>query len=251
VNRLSYANVVSTIALIVAIGGGTAFAVSQIGSKDIKKDAVRAKQIKKDAVRSDEIQDGAVGSPDLAAGSVTGANLGEGAVSSPKIAPGAIGTAALADNAATGAKVDESTLGPVPDATVWNGITVSPFSFALPDPSPTTTQLFDDSGTTVQAGCGASANEVDIHIDTLAATFPFNVDADLRHANSTTETFIAGINPSSGVNRAAQAGEWTFAMNRDDGSMAILRFWTNYTPNGFSSANDCFIRGTLTNVPAP
>lgn len=47
--HLSYANVVSSIALFAVLGGG-AYAASKIGPEDIKKNAVRTKHIKKDAV---------------------------------------------------------------------------------------------------------------------------------------------------------------------------------------------------------
>lgn len=49
--RLSYANVIATIALIVAVGTGGAWAASQIGSKDIKKNAVKSKHITSRTVR--------------------------------------------------------------------------------------------------------------------------------------------------------------------------------------------------------
>ena len=44
-SRLTYANVVSTIALILAIGGGAAFAASKIGTREIKANAVTTGKI--------------------------------------------------------------------------------------------------------------------------------------------------------------------------------------------------------------
>ena len=41
-SHLSFANVVSVIALFVALGGASAYAVSKIGANDIKTNAVRA-----------------------------------------------------------------------------------------------------------------------------------------------------------------------------------------------------------------
>jgi hypothetical protein len=57
--RPSHATVVAYAALFVALGG-TAIAASQIGSKDIKRDAVKSKQIDAAAVRKNEIKDNAV-----------------------------------------------------------------------------------------------------------------------------------------------------------------------------------------------
>ena len=39
--RLTYANVVSTIALALAVGGGTAYAATKIGTRDIRYHAVK------------------------------------------------------------------------------------------------------------------------------------------------------------------------------------------------------------------
>lgn len=62
--ELSYANVVATLALFVALGG-TGYAISKL-----PKDSVKAKQIAKSAVGSPEIKDGAVGAAEVADGSL-------------------------------------------------------------------------------------------------------------------------------------------------------------------------------------
>jgi len=74
--RLTYANVMSSIAVFLVLGGATAFAASKIGSSDIKANAITTAKIKKEAVTTKKIK----------------------------------------KNAVTGAKVKESTLGPVPSA---------------------------------------------------------------------------------------------------------------------------------------
>jgi formylglycine-generating enzyme required for sulfatase activity len=66
--RLSYANVMSTIAVFGVLAGGGAYAASKIGPKDIKRNAVRAKHIKKNQVRTKHIRRGAVTKAKLAAG---------------------------------------------------------------------------------------------------------------------------------------------------------------------------------------
>lgn len=80
--RLTYANVMSSIAVFLVLAGGTAFAAQQLG-----KNSVGSKQIKKNAI--------------------TTAKIKNNAVNGAKIKPGAV----------TGAKIDEATLGPVPLAT--------------------------------------------------------------------------------------------------------------------------------------
>jgi hypothetical protein len=83
--RLTYANVVSTIALFLALGGGAAYAASKIESGDLAPGAVRTPNVFKraiasgklalGAVRSNQIADGAVGSKQIGAGAVAPSNL--------------------------------------------------------------------------------------------------------------------------------------------------------------------------------
>jgi len=68
--RLSYANVMSTIAVFGMVLGGTAYAAGTIGSKDIQKNAVLSKHIK----------NGQVKAPDVAAGAISRAHLSPNAI---------------------------------------------------------------------------------------------------------------------------------------------------------------------------
>lgn len=81
--RLNYANVVATLALVGVIAGGTAIALpgkNSVQSNDLKKNSVRAKAIKANAVRSAEIEDGAVGSADVADQGLQYGDLGSNSV---------------------------------------------------------------------------------------------------------------------------------------------------------------------------
>lgn len=75
-DRLSYANVIATVALFVALGGG-AYAV--------KKNSVGTKQLKDDAVKSKKIADGQVKSKDVKTNSLKGKNLKDGTVGFDKL----------------------------------------------------------------------------------------------------------------------------------------------------------------------
>src|SRR3954447_21001895 len=55
-DRLTYANVVATLALFVALGG-TSFAVSQITSRDIKNRSIKGVDVKKNALSGTEIKE--------------------------------------------------------------------------------------------------------------------------------------------------------------------------------------------------
>jgi hypothetical protein len=80
--RLTYANVMSSIAVFLILGGATAVAAKKIGTKQLKANSVTTGKIKKNAVT----------------------------------------TAKIKNNAVTGAKVRESTLGEVPLATTANNL---------------------------------------------------------------------------------------------------------------------------------
>jgi len=101
-SRMTYANVMSTIAVFLLLGGATAFAATKIGTKELKTGAVTAAKLK--------------------SGAVTTPKLKNNAVTGPKIKNAAVTGAKIADNAVTGAKVDESTLGTVPSAESANPV---------------------------------------------------------------------------------------------------------------------------------
>ena len=75
-HRPSHATVVAYLALFVALGG-TAIAASQIGSKDIKRDAVKSKQIDAAAVRQNELKDNAVRGEKVKDDTLTGDDIDE------------------------------------------------------------------------------------------------------------------------------------------------------------------------------
>jgi hypothetical protein len=84
-SKLTYANVVATLALFIAVGGASAFAASQL-----KKNSVGTKQIKNSAVTAAKIKNGAI----------TGAKV--------------------ANDTLTGTQINASTLGTVPTAQTSN-----------------------------------------------------------------------------------------------------------------------------------
>jgi cytoskeletal protein RodZ len=123
--RLTYANVMSSLAVFLVLGGATAFAAVQlgkntVGTKQLKKNAVTAAKIKNgsvtnakiqnNAVTSAKIADSAVGTSELANDAVTGAKIAEGSVGTGKLAAEAVTTGKIANDAVTGAKVNEDSL---------------------------------------------------------------------------------------------------------------------------------------------
>jgi hypothetical protein len=91
--RLTYANLMSSIAVFLVLGGATAFAASKIGSNQLKSNSVTTAKIKKNAVTT------------------------------AKIKKNAVTTAKIKNGAVTGEKVNLSTLGTVPSASVAGSVT--------------------------------------------------------------------------------------------------------------------------------
>lgn len=105
--HLTYANVMSSIAVFLMLGGATAFAATKIGANEIKANSIKTGKIVKEAVVSGKIKNGAV----------TESKIADGAVTTNKIADGAVTTSKIVNDAVTGDKVKESTLATVPSAT--------------------------------------------------------------------------------------------------------------------------------------
>jgi hypothetical protein len=101
----SYANVMATIAVFLALGGG-GFALAVL-----KKNSVKQEQIAPNAVRSSEIASSAVGSEELRDASVIAGKLAPDAIPSQALAPGAVDTTALADGSVTAAKLTDGVVG--------------------------------------------------------------------------------------------------------------------------------------------
>jgi hypothetical protein len=84
--RLTYANVMSSIAVFLVLGGATAIAAKKIGKNDLKANSVTTAKIKRNAVTTSKIKNSA------------------------------ITTNKIANEAVTGQKINESTLAPIPSA---------------------------------------------------------------------------------------------------------------------------------------
>jgi hypothetical protein len=78
--RLTYANVMSSIAVFLILGGASAFAAGQlaknsVGKKQLKANAVTTAKLKKNAVTTAKIKDGAVTGAKILDGSLSGADI--------------------------------------------------------------------------------------------------------------------------------------------------------------------------------
>lgn len=99
--RLTYANVISTLALFLVVGGGAAIAATEL-----EPNSVATVHIQPQAVTGVKIKSGAVISSRLADEAVTEGKIANGAVTTDKIADGAVGTSKIGNGAVTEGKLD-------------------------------------------------------------------------------------------------------------------------------------------------
>ncbi len=122
--KLSYSNVIASIALFVALGGAAVAAGlprNSVGANQLKRGAVTAAKLKKAAVTSGKlapksvvagklgpnavltgnIGNGAITSAKLGAGSVLASTIKNGVITAPKLGKGIVNTEKLAANAVT------------------------------------------------------------------------------------------------------------------------------------------------------
>jgi hypothetical protein len=107
--HLTYANVMSSIAVFVLLGGA-AVAASQlpkksVGPKQLKNNAVTTAKIKKNAVTKAKIKKGAVDNSKLADGSVTNNKIADNAVTGNKVADGSLSGADINANSTSFSQV--------------------------------------------------------------------------------------------------------------------------------------------------
>jgi hypothetical protein len=113
-SHLSFANLISLMALFVALGGTTYAAVAlpknSVGSKQIKKRAVRNKHINTNAVSASKVQGNAISSPKIADGTVFSADLGDNSVGSSELGDNSVGAGEIASNAVGSNEVTDGSL---------------------------------------------------------------------------------------------------------------------------------------------
>jgi len=106
---MSFANVISVIALFVALGGASYAAVTlpknSVGAKQIKKRAVRNKHINTNAVSASKIQRNSISSPKIADGSVFGNDLADNSVGSSELGDNSVGSGEMSDNSVGGSEI--------------------------------------------------------------------------------------------------------------------------------------------------
>jgi hypothetical protein len=190
--RLTYANVMSSLAVFLVLGGATAFAATKIGSSEIKANAITTGKIKKEAITAGKIKNAAV----------TGGKLAAGAVDASKInTTGLTVPLALKANSATDAvnATNATTATNAKNSNTVNGQAIFKADYranAVSGP----TVFFSAGGLTISGTC-AAGNNIAVTATTSKASssiYTF-VGSDANPANPE-EADLEGGGFSPGVN---------------------------------------------------
>ena len=136
---------VATLALVIAVAGGTAYAANTVFSADIVDGEVKTADVRNDT---------------LSGGGLTAADLRNGSVGNTEIADGGVRSAEVQNEALTGADIAESTLQNV-NAGKVGGLQVRKINFQVPYGTGPTTVL-DLAGLQITAECQNFGDLLDV-----------------------------------------------------------------------------------------
>jgi hypothetical protein len=213
--HITYANVASTIALALAIGGGTVYAAGKIGGSQIEKGAVRSPQIKNREVKRQDIAGGAINSKKVSNQSLTGKDVREDSL--------------------TGHDVEEGSLGLVPfaqDARTVNGAALRVVRAGRASGA-SASQVFNEGGLVALLSCPGGTATLQVQ-GAAAGDFGTVIDpGGTQEFSSTTP----GTVTTDGLGVAT--------VRRADGTLTRLDFELLSLNNGYGSSDDCFLNAAL------
>lgn len=108
--RLTYANVMSSLAVFMILGGATAVAAQKVRTADIRAGAVTTNKIRGAAVTANKLRKNSVRTGKIRGGAVSSDKIQNNAIGELKIQNGAIGRAKIQNSAVNGEKVADGSL---------------------------------------------------------------------------------------------------------------------------------------------
>jgi hypothetical protein len=202
--HMSFANVISVIALFVALGGASYAAVSlpknSVGPKQIKKRAVRGKHINKNSVSASKIQGNSISSPKIADGSVSSADLADNSVGSSELSDNSVGS-----NDVTNGSLGEADL--VPGLLDIDPELLGPDAFARVDSNAGRTLQVSPAGFPPQVKGIVQANVVPGEAGAATGTTCFDLPSRPASAMVVVDNADAGTNVDLIASVAIDRGE--------------------------------------------
>jgi hypothetical protein len=184
--RLTYANVMSTLAFVIAFAGGTAYAAELVTSEDIVDGEVKNPDLATSAVTGTKVLSSSLSGSDIATGSLTSSDVADSTLTGSDVA----------SNTLTGSDISESSLSTVPNATNVGGVTVKPFEFLASPNTAERTILSTGRGLKLNAVCD-SDGDIDVWAitDRNARLITWSADAESMTVDNGlgVESMVAGI----------------------------------------------------------
>jgi hypothetical protein len=90
--HLTYSNVISTLCLILVVGGGVAYAANTVGSSDVINNSLRSVDLKDNDVQSTDVQDGSLTGDDVASNSISGTDITNNGIKGADVASNSLDT---------------------------------------------------------------------------------------------------------------------------------------------------------------
>ena len=207
--RLSYANVMATIAVFLALGGGAYAAIDLVGRNDI-----RSKHIAKNAVKGKDVAEASFAQVPEAASAVTAA------------------TAASADKAASADEV--------------NGLSVEKINYRRDAVSSPET-ILDLAGLVIKASCGPPSNYPGAIATTTkqnsslygVADYPPNLDYDSFDYEGGAFDTNTAVDLDTELDDLGSPRIGSLVYEAPDGSVVTVNFASD-----FNGTSDCLITGT-------
>lgn len=109
--RLSYANITSTAALVLALGTGTAYAANTVFSTDIVDGEVKNADLATNAVNTGKIINGGVWAQDVQVDSLTGAQVQDESLTSAELGTNSVNATEIADDSIDGGELINDSIG--------------------------------------------------------------------------------------------------------------------------------------------
>ncbi len=224
--KLTYANVMATIAVFIALGGASYAAIK------LPKNSVGSKQLKKNSVTGAKVKDRSLTGADINA-----SNLG--------VVPSAQ-AAAHADSATSAAFADKA--GQAANATTAAGLTMRRIFYAPPTASPASTPILSLGGLSLSASCNGGTVAIAItsafdhsHFASQMFNSGGGGQADgLHHTDFNTTN-------SDDLTDGNEWGETSFTYTRSDGTIVNgqLSFDSSSVIGGniFNHAASCLVSG--------
>jgi hypothetical protein len=144
--RITYANVMSSIAVFLVLGGASAYAAKKIGSNEIKGNSITTGKIKRNAITASKIKKNSITTAKIKNGAVTGAKVNVGTL-------GTVPNATHATNADNATNWSHYFTTGLKKASVGNNVTlgsIGPFTF--------TGKCVDNGGGSIEAAIYATTS---------------------------------------------------------------------------------------------